>query len=175
MTCVVGLIDNGTVYIGGDSVASDGNSLLTTNFPKVFRIGKLLFGFSGSYRGAQLVKEGLRPPPHFKALSDYQYIVTKLVPTIAAVYEKGGFCDESGTSFLIGYRGRLYWLVPGFNVYLPVDNYHATGSSTAYVLGSLHASADTDWTPRHRLQVAFEAAAYYDIAVRGPFVIEELA
>lgn len=174
MTCMVGLIDNGTIYMGGDSVASDGISLLTTDFPKVFRVGKLLFGFAGAYRGAQLVKDFLRAPLHLKGLSDYQYIVKKLVPAIASVYDNGGFgADPDGTFFLIGYRGKLYWLAPGLSVYLPVDNYYATGSSAPYVLGSLHASASTVWMPRYRLEVAFQAASYYDAAVRGPFVIEE--
>ena len=61
MTCIVGLVHNGIVYIGGDSAAItiDGVQFLRSD-PKVFIKEDFLIGFTSSYRMGQLIRFNLK-------------------------------------------------------------------------------------------------------------------
>ena len=50
MTCIVGLVENGVVYIGGDSSGVGGWNLMLRKDRKVFRVGEALLGFTSSFR-----------------------------------------------------------------------------------------------------------------------------
>ncbi|WP_245320978.1 hypothetical protein [Bradyrhizobium sp. NAS96.2] len=54
MTCIVGLVDKGQVFIGGDSagVNAERLALVVRNDRKVFRNGDFVMGFTSSFRMA---------------------------------------------------------------------------------------------------------------------------
>ena len=58
MTCVIGIVDNGKVWMGGDSAAIDSEEETITlrKDPKVFRNEDFLIGFAGTYRLGQLIQ-----------------------------------------------------------------------------------------------------------------------
>ena len=62
MTAIVGLVDSGIVYIGGDSAGASGWSLTVRADAKVFFNAGYLFGFTTSYRMGQLIRYALQPP-----------------------------------------------------------------------------------------------------------------
>ncbi|HRH83558.1 MAG TPA: hypothetical protein PK210_04910 [Bacteroidia bacterium] len=62
MTCIVGLVDQEKVIIGGDSAATVGTSISLWSDPKVFKIGDFIFGCEGSFRMIQLMKYKFIPP-----------------------------------------------------------------------------------------------------------------
>lgn len=55
MTCVVGLVDKGTVYIGVDSAAVQGWTRRKSRVAKVFHRGPFLIGYTTSFRMGQLL------------------------------------------------------------------------------------------------------------------------
>ena len=50
MTCIVGLLHNKTIYIGGDSAGSNSSDLRVRKDTKVFENGPFLMGFTTSFR-----------------------------------------------------------------------------------------------------------------------------
>ena len=62
MTCIVGLVHEGVVYIGGDSAGVAGLSLVVRADEKVLRNGDFLMGFTTSFRMGQLLRYKLDPP-----------------------------------------------------------------------------------------------------------------
>lgn len=94
MTCIVGLVDNGVVYMGADSLGSNYQSKTVRNDKKVFKLkdsDKAVVGFAGSYRIGQLLmySSGLidsRDEPNI----DHEYLVTKVIPKVSNVLVNGG-------------------------------------------------------------------------------------
>jgi hypothetical protein len=52
MTCIVGLVDGGRVWLGGDSAGVSGWDLTVRADRKVFRNGPYVMGFTTSFRMA---------------------------------------------------------------------------------------------------------------------------
>ena len=59
MTCIIGLVADGRVYLGGDSAAVHGWTRRRTRLRKVFRKGPFLVGYTTSFRMGQLLEHQL--------------------------------------------------------------------------------------------------------------------
>ena len=75
MTCIVGLVHEGVVYIGGDSAGVARLSLTVRADEKVFRNSDFLMGFTTSFRMGQLLRYSLKPPRRHPADDINQYMV----------------------------------------------------------------------------------------------------
>jgi ATP-dependent protease HslVU (ClpYQ) peptidase subunit len=64
MTCIVGMVENGKVYIGGDSAGVSGFDYHIREDQKVFQNGDMIFGFTSSFRMGQLLQYSLKIPDH---------------------------------------------------------------------------------------------------------------
>ena len=172
MTCIVGVAKGGTVWLGGDSAATDGRLNRTIiKDPKVFIKGEVGFGVCGSPKVMDALAHGIELPVQEDDEEDRAFLVSTLVPAIraglqeleAAAEEKpspfGGGND--GVTFegemLVGYRGELYKLQSNFQLIHSADNYDATGSGGTLALGSLSATKKMS-NPRKRVLAALEAS-----------------
>ena len=63
MSCVVGVVNKGKVWMGADSAASDGEDMVSLTNHKVFFCGPLLIGCVGSIRMTQIIQYRLVVPP----------------------------------------------------------------------------------------------------------------
>lgn len=177
MTCIVGLVDNKDVYIGGDSAGVSGNDLTVRTDGKVFHNGPFLFGFTSSFRMGQLLRYAFTPPEHHSDLTDMQYLVTVFVDALRTCFKDGGFATkaseaESGGNFLIAYRGHLYEIHSDYQIEEAADGYNACGCGEHYATGSLFATEGQE--PEKRVKMALRAAERFSAGVRGPFVVEVL-
>ena len=93
MTCIVGLVQNATVYIGGDSCAGAGvNGVFEVNVSrneKVFPIGleqKMVLGCSTSFRMIQLLQYQLEVPAFDQTCDVMKYMVCDFVPAASSMY-----------------------------------------------------------------------------------------
>ena len=177
MTCIVGVVDKGKVYIGGDSAGVAGYSLKVRADEKVFQNGPFLFGFTSSFRMGQLLRYAFTPPKHDSDLSDYQYLVTAFVNAVRQCLKDGGFATkeseaEKGGIFLLGYRGHLYKVESDYQVGQSVDSYDTCGCGEDIAVGALYATEGQD--AKKRINKALEAAERFSAGVRGPFVVEVL-
>lgn len=176
MTCIVGLVDKGKVWIGADSVGVRGWSRTIRKDPKLFKNGEFLIGFTSSFRMGQILRFKFRPPARLDKIGDYEYLCTAWIDAVRASLKDGGYSHidknrEEGGSFLLGYRGKLYSVDNDFQVGEPAHGYDAVGCGDDAALGALFA---TRGPPRQRVLTALKAAEHLSIGVAGPFIVESI-
>ena len=182
MTCIVGVVDKGVVWIGADSLGSNGHYGMVEKLPKVFHCldtPEAIIGFTHSFRMGQLLNfsAGLFDELSVsKGLIDYQYLVTNFIPNLQDLFYQGGFeRNESGQreggDFLLGYKDRLYRIQSDYSVLESEENYNACGSGQNFALGSLYTTEGSDLTAPERIHLALEAASKFCVSVAPPYYI----
>lgn len=171
MTCIIGFIDKSKrkMVIAGDRMGSNGHSGSPVNKPKVFQRGKVLFGYTTSFRFGQILEHHLTIPKD-KRDSPYEFMVLDLVPKIRKVLEQHKYSstDEkgiSGTAILM-YKGFVYTLQEDWSV-LEYTDYQATGSGEDVASGALIALRDIPMSNKERANIALDAAAEVIVSVGG--------
>lgn len=181
MTCIVGLVEHGSVWMGADSLSGDTAQwhVTTERTPKVFQRGDLLIGFTTSWRMGQLLRWKLTVPAHPDGQDAHEWMATAFVDAVRDCLKAGGFAKkenevEQGGQFLVGYRGRLFCVWGDYHVAEPDEAYASVGCGYDYALGALHATAGNGHAPPCRVEAALSAAAHYSAYVRGPFRVLSL-
>jgi len=174
MTCIVGLVDGGKVYIGGDSAGVGGYSLTVRADRKVFKNGDFIMGFTSSFRMGQLLAHAFTPPARHAGIDVYKFMVTDFVNAVRDCLKAGGYATkhdevESGGTFLIGYEGRLFNIQDDYQVGENLDGFDACGCGCEIAFGALYANRTAK--PRDRVRIALEAAERFSAGVRAPFHI----
>lgn len=178
MTAIVGLVEDGTVTIGGDSAGVAGYSLTVRADQKVFRNGPMVFGFTSSFRMGQILRYSLVIPLRNPEMDVMEWAATVFVDAVRSVLREKGFArktdgEEKGGHFLIGYEGRLFKIENDFQVGESVDEFAATGCGEDVALGALYALSGSELSPKVKVKTALLAAERMSAAVRGPFTILE--
>lgn len=177
MTCVIGLLDKGNIWMGADSAGVSGSAVTIRNDEKVFRNGQFLMGFTSSFRMGQLLRYNLDPPPKSTRMSTRRYMNTVFVDAVRSCLKDGGFAtvkdnQEQAGTFLIGYKAMLFSMHSDFQIELSRDSYSAVGSGCEFAIGALYATEKTRMKPRDRLRLALDASEHGCIHIRRPFVIK---
>jgi ATP-dependent protease HslVU (ClpYQ) peptidase subunit len=175
MTCIVGLVEGNTVFIGGDTAGSSGCFISERADGKVFRLGEFLIGFSGSYRIGQLLRYKFQPPTLEVGVELHRYMVLQFVDALRECLKEGGAAlkvndVETGGHFLVGIRGRLFGIETDYQVADYADNFAACGCGRDFAMGSLFSTSIKN--SKARVRLALESAERFDACVRGPFTIE---
>lgn len=178
MTCIVGLVDGDNVYIGGDSAGVAGVDLIIRADEKVFRNGPFIMGFTSSFRMGQLLRYKFNPPEHPWScgipMDTYKFMVAVFIDEVRKCLKDGGYAieenkQESGGTFLVGYRNRLFIIDSDYQVGESQDGFSAVGCGSQIALGSLYSTKDKP--TGNRIKAALEAAERFNTGVRGPFTI----
>ena len=183
MTCIVGFAVNGQVWMGGDSAGVCDMDLHTRKDKKVFKAGQqgeLILGFTDSFRMGQLLRFGLervQPPDNPELL--YRWMVKDFIDAVRELLSDGGFRKienevERGGTFLVGVRGRLFYVEGDFQVGENWCRYDAIGCGKNIALGSMYATSQWTDPPQERVHMALMAAEEFSAGVRLPFVIESI-
>jgi ATP-dependent protease HslVU (ClpYQ) peptidase subunit len=188
MTCIVALIHENKVLLGGDAAASDDKSglIFQRTDPKVFKVGQFGIGFVDSFRMGQILQYQWTPPI-YKPTAGYRnldkFIRTKFVESVKDAFKEQGYGNfsagteegDQGGIFLIAVQGagRIFTMDSDFHIGEADVQYMAEGAGQELALGSLF-STNTIKTPRKRVRMALEAAAKFNMAVRPPFTIIEV-
>lgn len=176
MTCIVGFSDGNKVYIGGDSAGVSGHDVTIRSDEKVFSNGPFLIGFTTSFRMGQLLRYELEIPPQPEGMDDFKYMVTVFIKAVRECLGKGGFLKknnevESGGSFLVGYKGKIYEVDDDYQVGTAADNIFAVGCGAKVALGAMYASSGE---PTERIRKSLEISEKLNGGVRSPFLIMTL-
>ncbi len=177
MTCVVGLVDKGTVYIGVDAAAVQGWTRRASRVPKVFRRGPFLIGYTTSFRMGQLLEHHLTVPEQAHDQDDMAFMVAVFIERVRTLLKEKGFSKveqntEKGGQFLVGYRGRLYTVESDFQVGEQSDGYDVIGGGGDFALGAMRALEHLP--PVKRVRQALQIAAHFNMGVCGPFSVKSL-
>lgn len=173
MTCIVGLVDSGRVWMGGDSAADW--DLTVRADRKVFRNGAYLMGFTTSFRMGQLLRHGFSPPAPPALPADLEaFMATTFIDAVRERLKAGGWASknnerETGGDFLVGALGRLFRIASDYQVGENIDGWAAVGCGDQVAHGALFASRDRP--AMDRIVLALTAAERFSAGVRGPFVV----
>lgn len=183
MTAIAAIANGTTVTMGADAAGTDTSfSTTTATESKVWRAGPLLFGASGSYRVAQLIRWRMPVPVPEPSMEPLAYLVGPLADAMVEVLEGGRALttwQEDNTaainesSLLIGFRGHVYEMYSDFGVNEEALGYAAIGSGAPVALGAL-AATEHITNARRRVRMALDAAERHNASVRGPMHIEVL-
>jgi len=181
-TCIVGIVEEGIVWMGGDSAGVSYLDTLRRADVKVFlRKGKepMIMGYTSSFRMGQLLRFKLEIPERSRDKDVYEYMVTDYIDAVRKCFKDGGFGitkneERSGGTYLVGYAGRLFTIYDDFQVAENMLPYASCGCGEDYAMGVLYATSDTNTLPQNRIRLALECAEEFSGGVKGPFVIEKL-
>ena len=178
MTCIVGLVDKGVVYMGGDSAGVGGLSISIRTDEKVFINGPFLMGFTSSFRMGQLLRYKFGCPEQTNKQTDMEYMVTSFIDSVRKCFANNGYGkiperdNNVGGNFLVGYKGNLYSIHSDFQVGRVALQYDACGCGEDLALGSLFST--TGKKPAERVKIALDAASKFSAGVAPPYTILSL-
>lgn len=179
MTAIAAIAEDGKVYMGGDSAGVGGLSLTVRRDVKVFKNGPFIMGFTTSFRMGQLLHYAFEAPEHPDKMSDECFLSTVFIDAVRKCLKDGGYAEvdknqESGGTFLLGYKGILYRIGGDYQVGISACDFDAVGCGHDLCKGSLHATHSYDIKPERRIKMALEAAEAFSAGVRGPFTVLSL-
>lgn len=173
MTCIVGLIHKGKVYMGGDSAGVAGTDVQNRKDVKVFNNGPFVMGFTTSFRMGQLLQFSLKVEQKIKPRQDVmEYMVNVFIPAVQKCLKEGGWVSDGkqGGNFLVGFKGRLFEIQGDYQVAEVSEEYNAVGCGENYAKGSLYSNRHIK-DPVERINDALKAAEHFSSGVRSPFTI----
>lgn len=172
MTCIIGLEQDCTTYIGADSASVTRQlDIRATMVPKVFRNGEFIIGYTTSFRMGQLLQ--FVKLPSCKKPTE-KYMINDFIEAIRSEFKKKGYSEidnnvETGGSFIVGIKGYLYRIGSDFQVQRYVDGIAAIGCGDEYAYGAMRALKNLK--PEERIKESLEIAAYYSAGIIAPFTI----
>jgi len=178
MTCIIGMVEKGIVYMGADSLGSNGWTKDVFSTPKLFTKEDMLIGYTTSYRFGQLLQYDWSVPERSSKIeSDTEYLVKEIVKSIRNLLGSSGAkhvkdsIDEGGNC-LIGYRGHIYELQPDFSILTAASDVMVVGSGEQIAMGAMHALDIME--PKKRIKKALDITSELVTSVGGPYLIESL-
>lgn len=181
MSCVVGLINGNTVYLGADSGTFSGWHACVRKDPKVFIRGQMAIGCVGSPRVNNLLRYQLDLPEHPEGMGAKEYLVRYFVESVRSCLKDGGCVKKDNeveevsgySALLIGYHGRLFEIDADYQVGEPDSPFYAIGCGAPWALGCMTAMWD-GYNPEYALEKSLEVAKQWCSGVREPWVIVKI-
>ena len=170
MSCVVGLIQNGKLYMGSDGLATteDGERRPVICI-KIFTNKNYLIGYTGSVRHGQLIGPRYFDPP--KSIYDLPEEIRKKFDESGAMMLMDNGQQMHASNILIGHKGRLFEILIDFQMNEVMGNFTGIGSGSPYAMGSLFATKK--WkSPEKRIINSLDCAKEYDRSCGRPYTIE---
>lgn len=176
MTCIIGMVSEGRVWMGADSRASydKGNIHLSLKTPKLHKLGPYLLGSSGLPLMNDVAAYHLKlPEPPKRGLM--RFISRKVVPALKeAIKERGnvyGGLPEG--QILLGVRGQLFVFDTNTQHYQVRGDYHAIGEGAVPARAALYgmAAVGCNLKAKDRIRIALEAAEDNLTTVAHPWTI----
>jgi hypothetical protein len=175
MTCIVGVVENGRVFIGGDSGAFVGWSANIRTDSKVFESAGFIYGVCGTPRVNQILRYVFEPPAYVGG-DPMAYMVCQFVPKLREVMARelsdAAKSELPNSSFLVGFAGRLFEVWGDFQIAEAAEGFSSVGCARDTALGALFVASKC-FGARVSIGAALEAAAALNAGVRSPFVILE--
>jgi ATP-dependent protease HslVU (ClpYQ) peptidase subunit len=180
MTCIIGYVCDGTVWMGCDSFVGNHYIQSSIRNPKVMKRKTedgtiILFGFAGDVRGG-LLMENLSLPKYEK--EPRRYVGISLIENIRNEFKDYGYLERNNEmeiqnrmSVMVGIDGRLFTIQHDFNVIECLEAYQTLGSANEVALGAICVLDKLDLSPREKISRALTAAEMHTPYVHPPFVI----
>jgi len=171
MTTIVGLVKNGHVIMGADSLVTAGSrKYVHPGMPKIVSNNGYLIGGAGDVAPCDILMYIWVPPvPTVTQRKNlYKFMITDVVPSMKECLDEEGYKPdpsdkEAGFDLLIAFDGEIFNIDSDFCVLMDETGIYAIGSGAHFALGSLHQGA----TVEKALEWAEKLSPY----TAGPFQI----
>jgi ATP-dependent protease HslVU (ClpYQ) peptidase subunit len=171
MTCIAVVRHEDKVYMAGDRGASDDNTILALDAPKVWKTGPYLIGYAGAMDGER-IRHNFKPtPPNIKDTD--KFMQTKFIKELREFYNEFWVdtSKDGDLGLIIAVRGEIYEHSSGdMSLSKYTLPYLAMGSGAEYAYGVLYAT-DKQKNARNRVQSAVSAAIKFSPSCMGPIDI----
>lgn len=182
MTCIIGMVEGNTLYMGGDSQVTDGGGMISPiAHSKIFKKSNMLFGITGLPRLAQILQFSLKIPEHATNFGAFEYLCTFFIDAVRDCLKESGFAqikdnvESQNSRFMLGYKNRLFEIEYSFQVIETTMKYRAIGHGEDYAYGAMEVLMDNkEMSPREKIRRALKAVAKFDNTVSSPFVIKTI-
>ena len=179
MTCIIGLIKNKKVYIGGDSAGVSGLDITSRKDTKVFKNGNFIIGYTSSFRMGQLLRFKLKVDEQKENQTDYEYMCTTFIDTVRKCLADNGHStinnnEETIGVFIVGYKGHLYHISNDLQVGETYDIFDSCGCGQYYAKGALEILIKSKQSPKQIIKKTLETVVKFNGGVRPPFNIVEV-
>jgi ATP-dependent protease HslVU (ClpYQ) peptidase subunit len=167
MTCIVGLKENGNVWIGADKASVSGYLMQSTKLDKVFKKGEYVIGYTTSFRMGQLLQYVISLPEPPEKI-DVGFMVLEFVEAIRKGFKEYGYSkinnnEEFGGTFIIGVKDQLFEIDDDYQVNYSNDNYLSCGSGCYYALAAMEALKNLP--PEKRITESIRIAGKFSTSV----------
>ena len=187
MSCVVGLMFEGEVWMGGDSYGSIKGVSYPGCLPKFCRRAEpngaeMLLGGCGTDRFNNAMRYNLQIPAFSEGDDIHRYLNCDFTDAIRASLRNAGLVKvEDGqeyheNSLLLAFKGALYYMGSDFNfTSTPSRDFLVIGSGEDFAMGALHAGLHlTKLSAQAIVTSALQAASSLGTTVAPPFHVEKL-
>lgn len=183
MTCIIGMLDkeNDCVWIGGDSLGSNGFTKVIESQPKIFRnkvFKNVVMGSTSTFRHIDLLKysKDLFDEIDFykKTTIDHEYMVTKFIPNIMKLFKDGLPSEdekERGANFIVGAENKLFEIQCDYSVLEPECGFVSVGCGEYAAHASMFTTEGMDISIPDRIELALKSAESCCCGVQRPFRI----
>lgn len=178
MTCIVGVVQDGEVWLGADGRCTFDYYYTPIAQPKIARVGPMLIGAAGDARIAQVLFSG-KEIPAMDGYAPLDYLCgpfaqwgRERLKEQEAMLTDSGNTPNTKSHWVIALAGQLFLIDGRFAVFESKRGFEAAGSGLEVALGYLIATPDKSVRPR--IEGALTAAAEVILSVGPPFHIEKL-
>jgi ATP-dependent protease HslVU (ClpYQ) peptidase subunit len=172
MTCIVGLVENGKVYIGGDSLITQKSYSQSIKKQKVFIKDNILFGCSGIAKSVQHFRFKFKIPDQKSTENDLKYLCFTFIEELSKSFCGAGINPDDYPCILVGFNGHLYKIGEDLVVTESCDNFNSCGCGSTLAVAAMKALNDhTKLTPKLKIQETLKVAAHFNKSVQKPFDI----
>lgn len=180
MTCIVGYVSNGKVYMGGDSMGVNTSTYeyRIVNDSKVFTRYGFIFGFTGSFRMGQLLRYKFNLGSADIGMDDtMEFMCTKFIDHVRQLFKDNGYSRivnnvERGGDYLVGVNGRLFIVEEDYQIGENRMPYMSVGCGYQYAMGAMHALHDNKkLNAGQKISKALDAACANSAYVKEPYNI----
>jgi len=171
MTTIVGVVKNGHVIMGADSLVTAGiKKHVHPGMPKIVNNNGYLIGGAGDVEACDILMYIWVPPvPTVSQRKNlYKYMVTDVVPSMREVLEANGYKldptdKEAGFETLIAFDGEIFNIGDDFSVLMDDSGIYGVGSGSPFALGALHEGATVERALEHAAKLSPYTAGPWQI------------
>jgi len=184
MTCVVALVTNGKIILGGDSFCGDDSILDICRSPKVYKIGPIGVGLCGNVRSEQILEKTLKYHIPRRQKITHNWLVNNLTESVrkamkkyGCLYDKDGVHEMKESAYILTFKDRIYHFDEDFGLWDSARPYTAIGAGRSIAFGALAQSIKLglhNENPEKVVLDALEIASEWSPWVCGPHTVIEV-
>jgi ATP-dependent protease HslVU (ClpYQ) peptidase subunit len=174
MTCIAAIVDEkGVGHIACDSVGSNHYTKAAYVTRKIFAVGDMLIGMTGSYRMGQILQYRLALPAATVDQNLETWLHVDFIDAVRNVLKENGYLkvennEETSGTFLVVVAGRIFTVQNDLSLLESQDSFEACGSGEDYARATMNCLVGFGVEdPALILTEAIEAATKYVPSVGG--------